>query len=161
VQSSPNGLTAYWPILFLALGVTLMGFIGFLNSVISGWYSLSKRFHAQSEPYGDTRIAGPFFYTVYMRYWAHYSCIIRMIAAEDALYLSAHFGFRIGHPPLSIPWREIRLSRTNRFWRRYVVLTLGDQEKIPMRISERMARNLGILERLANLESALLGAARL
>jgi hypothetical protein len=29
-----------------------------------------------------------------------------------------------------------------------ILLTLGEQERIPMRISERMARKLGILERI-------------
>jgi hypothetical protein len=29
-----------------------------------------------------------------------------------------------------------------------VVLTLGEQERIPVRIPERMARKLGILERM-------------
>jgi len=71
-----------------------------------------------------------------------------MIAAEDALYLSASFLCRIGHPPLCIPWQEIRLDRPDFPWRRSVVLTLGNQERIPMRISERMARKLGILERI-------------
>jgi hypothetical protein len=134
--------------LFIALGVAWMCVIFFLISVLSGWYKLSQRFRAQSEPYGQTRSAGPFFYTVYMRYWGHYSSIIRMTAADDALYLSVLFPFRVGHPPLCIPWKEIQFGRTKFFFRRYVVLTLGEQERIPMRISERMARNLGILDRL-------------
>jgi hypothetical protein len=78
-----------------------------------------------------------------------------MTAADDALYLSVLFPFRLGHPPLCIPWKEIKLSRTKRFFRTHVivtevVLTLGNQEKIPMRISERMAKKLGILERIPN-----------
>jgi hypothetical protein len=71
-----------------------------------------------------------------------------MTAASDALYLSVLFPFRIGHPPLRIPWDEIRMRRTKFLWRRLVLLTLGNQEQIPMRISERMARNLGILDRV-------------
>ena len=71
-----------------------------------------------------------------------------MTSAQDALYLSVLFLFRLCHPPLRIPWNEIRLSRTRRFWRTYVVLTLGEQEQISMRISERMAQNLGILDRI-------------
>jgi hypothetical protein len=61
------------------------------------------------------------------------------------------FFLRIGHPPLRIPWNEIQFSRTKYFWRRYVVLTLGDEEKIPMRISQRMAAKLGILDRVPTL----------
>jgi hypothetical protein len=83
-----------------------------------------------------------------MRFWGHYSGVIRMTTAEDGLYLSVFLLFRIGHPPLCIPWKEIQFGRTRYFFRRYMVLTLGEQEKIPMRISERMARKLGILERL-------------
>jgi hypothetical protein len=119
-------------------------------SLFSGWSMLSRRFREQSEPYGETKSAGPYFYTVYMRFWGHYSGIICMTAAEDALYLSVLFLFRIGHPPLCIPWKEIQISSTKCFWRTYIVLTLGEQERIPMRISERMARKLGILERIPN-----------
>jgi len=122
--------------------------VGLLNSFISGWFYLGRRFTRQSEPYGETKTAGPFFYTVYMRLWSHYSSVIRLTAASDALYASVLFPFRIGHPPLRIPWDEIQFSRTKRFFRTYIVLTLGNQEKIPMRISLRMARNLGILDRL-------------
>jgi hypothetical protein len=38
-----------------------------------------------------------------------------------------------------------------------VVLTLGEQERIPMRISERMARKLGILERVPEGKAIELG----
>lgn len=115
---------------------------------MSGWFTLSRRFKKDSEPCGATKRTGPFFYSVYMRFWGRYSSVIRLIAAENALYLSVLFLFRIGHPPLCIPWSEIKLGQTKFLWRRYVVLTLGHQEHISMRISERMARNLGILDRV-------------
>jgi hypothetical protein len=83
-----------------------------------------------------------------MRNWADYSGIIRIAVEENYLYLSVVFPWRIGHPPLCIPWREIKIGRTKFLWRRYVVLTLGNQEHIPMRNSERMAAKLGILDRL-------------
>lgn len=120
----------------------------FLISLITGWFALGRRFKRQSEPYGETKTAGPFFYTVYMRLWSHYSSTIRLSAASDALYASVLFLFRMGHPPLRIPWDEIQFGRAKFFFRTYVVLTLGNQEKIPMRISQRMARNLGILNRV-------------
>ena len=121
--------------------------VGFLISLQSGWFSLSRRFKRQSDPYGETKTAGPFFYAVYMRLWSHYSSVVRLTAASDALYASVLFPFRIGHPPLRIPWDEIRFGRTKFFFRTYLMLTLGNEEKIPMRISLRMGRNLGILDR--------------
>jgi hypothetical protein len=121
--------------------------VGFLISLQSGWFSLGRRFKKQSDPYGDTKTAGPFFYTVYMRWWSKYSSAIRLTAAGDALYISILFPLRIGHPPLRIPWDEIQFARTKFFLRTYLMLTLGNEEKIPMSISLRMARNLGILDR--------------
>lgn len=140
-------------ILFLVLGAAWMSLIFFLIGVSSGWHKLSKRFLAQSEPYGQAVTVGPFFYGVQMRFRTNYSNVIRLTAAEDALYLSILFLFRTGHPPLCIPWNEIQFGRAKFLWLRYVVLTLGGQERIPMRISERMARKLGILERLPNCEA--------
>lgn len=143
VFATPLGLACY-AVFFVAVWCVALSLI----SVMTGWHALSKRFKKQSEPYGDSKTAGPFFYSVYMRFWGHYSSVIRMTAAGDALYISVMFPFRIGHPPLRVPWDEIRMRRTKFLWRRLVLLTLGDQEQIPMRISERMARNLGILDRV-------------
>ena len=134
--------------LFLALFVVVWIFTCQVIGWASGWHALSQRFTRQSEPYGDTRSAGPFFYGVYTRFKIHYSSVIRMTASDNALYLSVLFLFRPGHPPLCIPWQEIELGRTRFFWGRYVELTLGKEERIPMYISERMAAKLGILGRL-------------
>jgi len=88
------------------------------------------------------------FYSVYFRFWTQYSGVVRIIAAEDALHLSVLSLFRLGHPPLRIPWNEIALGTTRRLWFRYVVLTIGHRERIRIRIPERMARKLGIDPRL-------------
>lgn len=137
------------PLVFAIFFVALWCAICYLVSLMSGWLALSRRFRAQSEPYGDVRTAGPLFYSVYARFWSHYGGVIRMTAAPDALYLSMLFLFRPGHAPLCIPWEQIEISRTRRFLRDYVLMTLGSEERIPFRISERMARNLGILDRVA------------
>jgi len=139
--NSPYGYAIFFVMLWCCICV--------LISLSSGWLALSGRFRAHSNPYGQMRSAGPFFYTIYMRFWTHYSGIIRITAAEDALYLSVFFLLRIGHPPLCIPWNEIQIGRTKYFWSRYVVLMLGNSERIPVNISERMARKLGILDRIS------------
>jgi hypothetical protein len=140
----PTSWIYFYPIFFVVVWCSTC----FVISALSGWYSLSKRFRAQSEPYGDMRSAGPFFYGVQMRFRTNYSSVIRLTAAGDALCLSVLFLFRVGHPSLSIPWNEIKFGRARILWRRYIVLALGNEEQIPMRISERMAHNLGILERI-------------
>jgi hypothetical protein len=148
VQADPSQLPPYIVVIMATVSLAVFCFVSLLSSVLSGWHTLSKRVRAESEPYGATKSAGPFPYTVYTRYWSHYSFIIRMTAAEDALYLSVLLILRIGHPPLRIPWNEIQLSKTTYFMQPLILLTLGEQERIPMRISERMARKLGIPERI-------------
>ena len=142
------------PLGFAVFFITLWCFVGFVISLLGGWFALTRRFTKQAEPLGEIRTAGPWFYKVCMRFWGNYSSVIRLIAADDALYPSILFLFRFGHPPLRIPWNEITVSRTRRFFRDWVVLTLGSEERIPMRIPERMAGKLGLYERFPALAPA-------
>jgi hypothetical protein len=138
--ATPYGFAIFFVVLWCA--------VCFLIGFQSGWFALGRRFKRQSDPYGETKTAGPLFYTVYMRWWSHYSHVIRLTAASDALYASILLPFRIGHPPLRIPWDEIQFARTKFLFRSYIALTLGNEERILMRIPLRMARNLGILDRV-------------
>ena len=135
-----------WAIPAFVAGVWVA--VCYFSSAISGWNRLAERFQAEGEPYGDTRTAGPLFYSVYWRWWSHYSGIVRMTATADALHLSVIFFFRIGHPPLAIPWGEIEMRPIQRFLRSYVELTLGREERLPLRIPMRMAAKLGLQERM-------------
>lgn len=140
-----SNILPFFMLLFLAaIFAALWTLISFAISAASGWYKLSKRFRAEQEPSGPVLSVGPLFYIVYMRFRARYSFVIRMTAAEDALYLSVLLPLRLFHPPLRIPWNEVEAAPSKFFFRHYVVLTLGAQERIPMRITERMATKLGI-----------------
>jgi hypothetical protein len=149
MQAGPDNNLPLWTLpLFPIFFAAVWSLACIATCWLTGWHSLAKRFKTTDKPYGDIRSAGPWFYSVYFRFWGHYSSVIRIEAAQDALYLSVFVLFRIGHPPLHIPWEEIRFGKTKWFWRPYVVLTLGREEQIPMRISVRMACNLGIFDRL-------------
>ncbi|HVZ82918.1 MAG TPA: hypothetical protein VG893_04530 [Terracidiphilus sp.] len=126
-----------------------------LIAALSGWHRLAGRFTSGAKPCGDIRTAGPWFHTVYARYATHYNSVIRMAAAHDALYLSVLPLFRAGHPPLRIPWNDIRVVPVQRGLRQMMALSLGNKECVTFRISMRMARKLGLPERMA---AALPGA---
>jgi hypothetical protein len=121
--------------------------ITLISSGVSGWFTLASRFRKHSEPCGEARTALPWFSPVYMRYWSK-DGPYRLTAADDALYLSVPFFCRFGHPPLRIPWDEIQFSTDERVFSTYVVLTLGNEERIPLRITTDTARKLGILDRV-------------
>lgn len=147
MQGCSDTFSPYWLILPFAFFVAVWCVGLYINGVSSGWHRLSRRFRAPSKFNGQMKSTRPFF-NVCMKNWVDYSGIIRIAVEEDALHLSVVFAYHIGHPPLSIPWNEIEFSDAKLLWRRYVVLSLGEQERIPMRISERMANKLGILDRL-------------
>ena len=129
-----------FPLLFVAMWALIGSLLGFL----SGWQALARTFPAGPLPRIDMPTAGGLFSTVYMDCWVRYAGVIKATSAPQGLYLSVPFFFRLGHPTLLIPWDQIRVSRTKKWWRTYVVLTLGTDLQVPMRISEGMVRDLGV-----------------
>jgi len=148
LQAGSNSFSPYMPILWFALFIAAWCLVSYINGIVCGWHKLARRFRAQSEFLGQTTFVGGVGLDVCLRFWADYSNIIRIAAEEDAFYISVVFPFRVGHPPLCIPRSEVKVSQTKVLWRKYLVLVLGGQEHIPMRISERTARKLGILDRV-------------
>ncbi|WP_420238514.1 hypothetical protein ACOBR2_02605 [Telmatobacter bradus] len=138
-------------ILFPAFFVGVWCLSIFAVSYFSGWHGLSRRFRQTNEPKGETRIGRGVFLTIYMRYWCHYSGVVCLTTAPDALHLSIQFLFRMGHPALCIPWNEIRMSKAKYWFREYVQLTLGSEEQVPLRMPEGLARRLDLLDEAGNL----------
>jgi len=147
MQATQEGLSGFTLASLGVLFVALWCLTSLFMSWQSGWRLLSKRFPAQSEFLAEMKKAG-FPFDICFRFWTDYTNLTWVAAEKELLHLSVVFPFRIGHPPLSIPWNEIEVSRTKILWRSYLVLTLGSEERIPMRVSESAARKLEILERI-------------
>lgn len=39
--------------------------------------------------------------------WVSYNRVLTLIPTHEGLYLAARFVFRVGHPPLLLPWEEL------------------------------------------------------
>jgi hypothetical protein len=52
------------------------------------------------------------------------------------------FLFRFMHPPLLVPWIEIRMSRKKGWVFEYVTFTMGHELVIPLRIRAKLAAKL-------------------
>lgn len=134
-------LLSIWPSIFL------------IFSFVSGWHKLSKRFRATSRRTIPTcglpdlmclfnLPVVPGAKTLPHLGWPSYKGIVRITPDPGGLDLSVYLPFRIGHPPLCIPWEEIEVLNTMR--ELPVILLLGKKEGVPLRISHKMARELGI-----------------
>src|SRR5690348_2488410 len=77
-----------------------------IMSRLSGWSTLSKRFRLVGAFDGISDGAQ----NVHMRHGVRYS--LRLGANENGLYLAVPFFFRFLHPPLFVPWNEIKMHKS-------------------------------------------------
>ncbi len=75
-----------------------------------------------------------------MRWGTNYNNCLVIAADPTGLYLATVFFFRIGHPPLFIPWTEISfLSRRKILFVEFVEFRLGREEQVPLLIRAGLA----------------------
>jgi hypothetical protein len=104
-------VTALFALLFAAGWCVVM----FAISRIGGWGALASKYRATSVPDGK-------------RFWFQsatlgsmkYGSCLTVVVGSAGLYLAVFAPFRMGHPPLLIPWTELHGLREKRFlwlWR--------------------------------------------
>jgi hypothetical protein len=125
----------------------LFGIVGILGMVmlalvivshLSGWASLAERYRCL-EPFAGSRWN---FQRGQFRWLATYKNCLTIGADPLGLFLWIFPLFRIAHPPLFIPWREISVTRKRVSWIKQVQLLLGNETRIPLTIREHLAQKL-------------------
>jgi hypothetical protein len=126
-------------VIFILYFVSLWCVVAAAISVVGGWHQLSKKFR-QVHPFdgvSDGLQSGQ------MRWFANYRGCLRLGANEEGLYMGVLSIFRFMHPPLLVPWNQIRAFRAKRWlFGEYVTFTLGSELRIPLRISGTTAAML-------------------
>jgi hypothetical protein len=141
-----NDLQKVALILAVFIGVALyFNVVSWIISWWSGWRTLAARFR---HDFNSLDQIG-FWKSARMRWGCHYNNALKIAANEDGLSL-ATIAIVFQHPPLLIPWGEIRVvKRSTMLWWTFVHLELGTQERIPFIIYESIfaaANRLGKLE---------------
>jgi len=77
-----------------------------------------------------------------MRWLANYNRVLTIGVSPEGLYLASMFLFRFMHPPLFVPWSEIKVRRKNGWVFEYVIFTMGHELAIPLRIRAKLAAKL-------------------
>ena len=122
--------------LFVLAGVGVWIGIGLLISRVGGWAALAIVYGYSGEFRGDClRLQ-----SARMRWGTNYGSCLVVGANPLGLYLSVLFIFRIGHPPLFIPRREISMSQQKGRWFNSVVLRFRRAPSIPLQVSEQLGR---------------------
>jgi len=134
IDQHPSLFAVIFPVYF----ITLWFLVGTTTSFIGGWFSLAKVYRTRVAFDGAKwrRQSGQ------MRWLANYNRVLTLGASQEGLYLACVFLFRFMHPPLLIPWSEIKVRRKKGWVFEYVILTLGHEPAIPLRIRAKLAERL-------------------
>jgi hypothetical protein len=130
--------------ILLAVGISIL-LTGFLYASIhlplhlSGWGRLAEQFRSVRGFEGQSAWG--------CSAWMgrnHYRGMLRIGFNHDGLYVAAIFPPLIGHPPLFIPWSEIKIYPQTRPWYFYPErpLRLGSEADIPFIFDNRRAEKL-------------------
>ena len=78
-----------------------------------------------------------------MRKGTNYGNCLILAVNSDGIYLSVFFLFRIGHPPLFIPWPDVSMrERRFLFFFKQVELRFARCSSIPFVISRRLMNRI-------------------
>lgn len=134
IDHHPALFAAIFPVYF----VTLWLLIGAIISHTGGWRSLAKIYRTEVAFHG-AKWSGQ---SGQMRRLTNYNGVLTLGASREGLYLACMFLFRFMHPPLLIPWSEIKVQRKKGWVFDYVIFTLGHELAIPLRIRAKLAERL-------------------
>jgi hypothetical protein len=128
IDANPSALFLLPPIFVALLYCTIF----FVISEVGGWSALVRRFR-DTEPYcGETWG----WQSASFRGWCSYNNCLTVGASQEALYLSMMFPFRLFHPSLLIPWREIEVETGKVLFGLWDTATfrIGVEERVTVRI---------------------------
>ncbi len=104
----------------------------------SGWSALAKCYAAQEPFFGDTfrfrsaRLSGH----------SNYNCCLTFGADRMGLSIAVWLFFRVGHPPLYIPWQDIRAREVRALFIPMIELRFAKAPQVAVRVTRRLAQTL-------------------
>ena len=110
-----------------------------LISTVGGWKILSRDYRANSAFDGKKM----WFKSIGLRRGVSYNNCITAGADKYGLYLAVLPIFRVGHPPLFIPWADISTEAgTRRFFGEFVKFTFTKQPEVAVILSKKLAARI-------------------
>ena len=110
--------------------VLFWGFVVWLISRVSGWQRLARHYRTPTPPKGQ-----PVSQMLAMLGSARHRGTLTLQAAPEGLYLTVMVLFRLGHPPLLIPWSAVKRRGTSAGdLSNWLTLELGDPPVTTLRL---------------------------
>jgi hypothetical protein len=130
----PSFWVVGFPIYFVALWLG----VSFLISLAGGWWGLSKKYRTERAFPAHKKS----FQRGQMRGGTGYNGVLTLGSDAEGVYLGVLFLFRVAHPPLFIPWSDVEVEESTRyFFFRVQRLRLGPN-RILLMLREPLAQFL-------------------
>jgi len=124
---------------FILFFIVLWISVSMLISIIGGWRALSGDYRANF-PYDGKKLRMK---SVGMRWATSYGNCVTVGANKEGLYLSVLPIFRLGHPPLFIPWTDISTEEGKQlFFFQVVKFKFINHPNVPVVFSKRLAEKI-------------------
>lgn len=135
----PALVFALFPFIFIGGWCLVM----LLLSRMGGWSRLAERFPGRDRQPSGRRFSGQSGRAGLVNY---NGCLTIHTSAEG-LHLAVWPIFRLGHPPLFIPWDEIHHTKLKRFlWFRWVAFEVGAPKVTTLQLSEKVFEGYKVVE---------------
>ena len=126
-------------VLFLLLSVAVWCVASLVASTLAGWRELARHFPARTRPsgtrYGSQRGTVGF---------ADYHGFLTIYGAAEGFFIYVWPPFRLGHPPLYIPYDEIRYPKVRRnLWFETVIFDVGEPAIAEMQLPKKVFKGAG------------------
>lgn len=123
------------PLAFALLFIPGWLVAGLLVSATSGWRELGSVYRHDEPPVSGSQWRG---ISGQMRGAMTYRNVLTITADPRGLWLSVMFLFRVGHPPLFIPWDDIAARRRKSWFSRVTVFDFVHMPGIRLELAERL-----------------------
>ncbi len=114
MNSFESFLQAY-PWLPLAIFFLWWCFVVWLVGKISGWQELAEKYPGGSQ-LDDPMVRWKWWQSVSMRAHCNYNNCLILGISPKGLALRMPFVFRVGHPPILLPWQAIESAEAGQTW---------------------------------------------
>jgi hypothetical protein len=128
----------YNPLFFLVYFAALWSVVCYLISFIGGWYELG-RLYAAERPFDGQKW---YFQNAALRFAVGYHNILTIGVNTEGLYMAVFPLFRLGHPPLFIPWRDISVQQGKYLWVRVYKFEFRQAPSVSLRLREKLGRKV-------------------
>ena len=129
-SAPPTVMVVLFPFFFVGMWCAIC----LTLSKMGGWRRLAESFPARDQPSGKR-----FFMQGGKVGQVTYRGCLTLYTSPRGLYLSVWLLFRLGHPPVFIPWGDIRNAKTHQFlWTESVVFDVGSPSVATLQLPKKV-----------------------